>query len=300
MARVKTQKVKNKIHIGSRTFDVFLVILMIFFSIIFLYPFLNVIAISLSSHKMISQGKVTWFPKEFTTMGYELLFKEQNILQSYWNTICIALGATAVNLALTSLLAYVIMIPEFVLKKPISLLLLITMFFSGGTIPTYLLIRDLNLMDSWWALILPNAVSAYNVFVYRAFYKGISLEIREAARIDGAGEFRILTRVYVPLSKALYATFGLFSLVGVWNSYFDALLYIKDSSKQPIQILLRKIVYSGTGEMTEVTQMMNNGQLNALNIQYACVIATIGPILLVYPFLQKYFAQGMQLGAVKG
>ena len=118
---------------------------------------------------------------------------------------------------------------------------------------------------------------------------------------NGAGEFRVLTRIYVPLSKALYATFGLFSLVGVWNSYFDALLYIQDQSRQPIQMVLRKIVFtSGTSGMAGATEMLNNGELNALNVQYACIIATIGPILLVYPFIQKYFAQGMQLGAVKG
>ena len=114
------------------------------------------------------------------------------------------------------------------------------MFFSGGTVPAYLLIQNLGLYDSWWSLILPNAVSAYNIFIYRSFYQGISPEIREAARIDGASEFQILTKIYVPLSKALYATFGLFSVVGVWNSYYEALLYIKDPAKQPIQMLLRK------------------------------------------------------------
>ena len=299
--RAKQKKINNKIYIGSRAFDVFLIIFMILFSIVMLYPFLNVIAISLSSNRMVSSGMVTWFPREISTKGYELLFEEENIWRAYGNTIIIAIGATAVNLVLTSMLAYVMMLPEFVFRKPLSIILLITMFFSGGTVPTYILIQNLGLLNSWWSLILPNAVSAYNVFVYRAFYKGISLEIREAARIDGAGEFRVLTRIYVPLSKALYATFGLFSLVGVWNSYFDALLYIQDQSRQPIQMVLRKIVFtSGTSGMAGATEMLNNGELNALNVQYACIIATIGPILLVYPFIQKYFAQGMQLGAVKG
>ena len=299
--RAKQKKINNKIYIGSRAFDVFLIIFMILFSIVMLYPFLNVIAISLSSNRMVSSGMVTWFPREISTKGYELLFEEANIWRAYGNTIIIAIGATAGNLVLTSMLAYVMMLPEFVFRKPLSIILLITMFFSGGTVPTYILIQNLGLLNSWWSLILPNAVSAYNVFVYRAFYKGISLEIREAARIDGAGEFRVLTRIYVPLSKALYATFGLFSLVGVWNSYFDALLYIQDQSRQPIQMVLRKIVFtSGTSGMAGATEMLNNGELNALNVQYACIIATIGPILLVYPFIQKYFAQGMQLGAVKG
>ncbi len=175
------------------------------------------------------------------------------------------------------------------------------MFFSGGTVPTYLLIQNLGLYDSWWALILPNAVSAYNVFVYRSFYQGISTELREAARIDGAGELTILTRIYGPLAKALYATFGLMAVVGVWNSYYEALLYIKEPGRQPIQMLLRKIVFTqNTANMTNAQVMISNGDLNPLNVQYACIIATIGPILLVYPFIQKYFAQGMQVGAVKG
>ena len=274
---------------------------MIIVSIIFLYPFLNVIATSLSSNRMITTGQVTFFPKEFHLDGYKALFKDENILGAYWNTIVIAVGTMIVSLVLNSLMAYVMMAPEFVLRKPLSIILLITMFFSGGTVPTYLLIQNLGLYDSWWSLILPNAVSAYNIFIYRSFYQGISPEIREAARIDGASEFQILTKIYVPLSKALYATFGLFSVVGVWNSYYEALLYIKDPAKQPIQMLLRKIVFtSGTANMSDAQQMISNGNLNSLNVQYACVIATIGPILLVYPFIQKYFAQGVQVGAVKG
>ena len=297
----KAKKQNNNIHIGSRAFDVFLIVFMIIVAIIFLYPFLNVIATSLSSNRMITTGQVTFFPKEFHLDGYKALFKDENILGAYWNTIVIAVGTMIVSLVLNSLMAYVMMAPEFVLRKPLSIILLITMFFSGGTVPAYLLIQNLGLYDSWWSLILPNAVSAYNIFIYRSFYQGISPEIREAARIDGASEFQILTKIYAPLSKALYATFGMFSVVGVWNSYYEALLYIKDPAKQPIQMLLRKIVFtSNTSNMSNAQQMISNGNLNSLNVQYACVIATIGPILLVYPFIQKYFAQGVQVGAVKG
>lgn len=292
---------ENKIYIGSRAFDIFLITFMLLISIVFLYPFLNVLATSLSSNRMITTGQVTFFPRELMLDGYRMLFREQNIFGAYWNTIVIAVGTMVLSLSLTSLLAYVMMVPDFVLRKPLSIFLLITMFFSGGTVPAYLLIQNLGLYDSWWSLILPNAVTAYNVFVYRSFFKGISPEIREAARIDGAGELKILTMIYAPLSKALYATFGLFSVVGVWNSYYEALLYIKNPDKQPIQMLLRKIVFtSGTSSMADAQQMISNGALNQLNVQYACVIATIGPILLVYPFVQKYFAQGMQVGAVKG
>lgn len=299
----KQKKINNKIYVGSYTFDVFLVIIMIGISIVMMYPFINVIAISLSSNEMISSGVVTWWPKEINLKGYEVVFGQSNVWLAYKNTIIYAIVATIINLFLTSMAAYAMMQNEFVLRKPLTIMLLITMFFSGGTVPTYIIIDKLNIMNTMWAIVLPNAISAYNVFVYRAFYKGISTEIREAARVDGASEFRILFRIYVPLSKALYATFGIFSVVYIWNSYFEALLYIKDEAKQPIQMILRKILFtSGAagGTFDGVSEMIKSGTINPKNVQYACILATIGPILVVYPFVQRYFAQGVQLGAVKG
>ncbi len=302
MEKVILHRKKNKIHYGSRIFDIFLIILMAAVSIIFLYPFLNVISVSLSSNRMISTGQVTFFPREIILDGYKMLFQEQNIWGAYLNTVIIAAGSTVINLVCTSGIAYTLTYPNFVLKKFLTIALLITMFFGGGTVPTYILIQKLHMMDTWWALMLPNAVQAYNIFVYRSFYKGISSEIREAAKIDGASDYKILTGIYVPLSKALYATFGLFSIVNTWNSYYDALLYIKTDKLLPIQMILRKIVFvnSGLSAMSNSQQMIGNGEMNKLNVQYACVIATILPVLILYPFLQKYFAQGMQVGAVKG
>ena len=200
MAKTYKTKRKNRIHYGSWAFDIILVIFMAAVSIVFIYPFLNVLSVSLSSNRMISTGQVTFFPRELMVEGYKMLFEEQNIWRAYLNTVIIAVGATLVNLVCTSMLAYAMMMPDFILKKFLTIALLITMFFGGGTVPTYLLIQNLHLMDSWWSLILPNAVSAYNVFVYRSFYKGISPEIREAARIDGASDIKILTKIYVPLS----------------------------------------------------------------------------------------------------
>lgn len=300
---IENKKVNNKIHIGSYFFEVALVIFMIAISIIMLYPFLNVLAVSFSSNAMISSGKVTWFPKEFNIGGYEIVFGQNAIWRAYKNTLIYALVGTVINLLLTSMLAYAMMVKDFVLRKPLTIYLLITMFFSGGTMPTYLVIKDLGLMNTIWALVLPGAISAYNVFVYRAFYNGISTEIREAARVDGAGEFNILFRIYMPLSKALYATFGLFSMVGIWNNYYNALLYIKDENRQPIQMILRQILFSSGaagGTFDGVSELVQSGKINPKNVQYACIIATIAPILMIYPLIQKNFTQGMQIGAVKG
>jgi len=294
---------KNKIHIGSYAFDAVLVVFMILFSIVMIYPLANVIAISLSSSQMISSGKVTWLPKEITLTGYEIVFGQKTIWIAYLNTVKYAVAYAVVSLFMTSLLAYTLLIPEFVLRKPITIYLLITMFFSGGTVPTYLVVKNLGLMNTMWALVLPGAVTAYNVFVYRAFFRGLSIEIREAAKIDGAGDISILFRIYMPLSKALYATFGLFAVVGMWNSYFNALLYIKDEAKQPIQNVLRSILFtSGAtgGTFDGVNQLVQSGKLNPKNVQYATIFATVAPVLMIYPFLQKHFAQGVQVGSVKG
>lgn len=294
---------KNAIRVGSPIVDAVLIVVMILLCVIFIYPFLNVLSISFSSSPMIASGQVTWYPKGFNLRGYEIVFGQNTIWRAYWNTIQYCVLFTIVNLFCTSTIAYSLTQSDFVLRKPITLILLITMFFSGGTVPNYIVISSLGLMNTIWSLVLPTAVSAYNVFVYRAFFKGISGEIREAALIDGAGDFRILFKIFYPLSKPLFATFGLFAVVGMWNSYFEALLYIKDAARQPIQMVLRTILFqSGAqgGSFADVTNMVNAGTLNPKNVQYACITATIGPVLLIYPFIQKHFTQGMQVGAVKG
>ena len=297
-------RTRNKIRVGSLTFDVVLIILLLLFCVVILYPFLHVIAVSLSSSRMITRGAVGLIPQELNVKGYEIVFSKSTIYTAYLWTVWYALLFTLLNVSLTSCLGYALSVQEFKLKGFISVIMLITMFFSGGTIPSYLNIRNLGLMNTTWALVLPGCVSAWNVFMYRSFFKGISHEIREAALIDGAGELRILISVILPLSKALIASFSLFAIVGMWNSYFSALLYIKDASRHPIQMILRSIVFTsnsmGSSFGSDANVMLTNGQVNPKNVQYACLVATIAPLLLIYPFIQKYFEQGMQVGAVKG
>lgn len=295
---------KNRIRIGGVTFDAVLILLLLIFCVIILYPFLNVIAVSLSSSRMITRGAVGILPRELNVKGYEIVFSQPAIYTAYLWTLWYCVLFTVLNVSLTACLGYALSVQEFKLRGFFSLILLITMFFNGGTIPSYLNIRNLGLMNTTWALVLPTCVSAWNVFMYRSFFKGISHEIREAALIDGAGEFRILVSIILPLSKALIASFSLFAIVGMWNSYFSALLYIKDASRQPIQMILRSIVFTtnsmGSTFGSDANVMLTNGSVNPLNVQYACLVATIAPLLLIYPFIQKYFEQGMQVGAVKG
>lgn len=300
MLREKT-KVRNKIHIGGYSFDICNTVFLLLCCVVVILPFMRVLAVSLSSSRMIDRGMVGIWPREFNTKGYEIVFSKRTIYISYLWTFLYSFSYTLISVSMTACLAYPLSINDFVLRKPVSVLLLITMFFSGGTVPTYLLIKELGLMDTTWAIVLPGAVGAWNTFLYKAFFKGLSGEIREAALIDGAGEFRILIRIVLPLSKALFATFSLFAIVGMWNSYFSAMLYLKDMTKQPIQNILRSIVYTSvTATFNDASVALTNGQVNALNVQYACLVATIAPLIFIYPFVQKYFEQGMQVGAVKG
>jgi putative aldouronate transport system permease protein len=292
---------KKYIHPGGMLFDAALVIFMLLLMLSIIYPFLNIIAVSLSTPTAIATGQVGWVPVGLNLKGYEMIFGRTQIWIAYRNTIIYAVIGTLLNLLMTSMISYALMLREFVLRKPVTILLTITMFFSGGMVPSYILIQNLGLMNTMWAIILPSCVSAYNVFIYRAFFKNIPSEMREAAFIDGAGEWRILFGIYVPLSKALYATFGLFAIVGFWNMWFTPMLYIKDNLKQPVQIILRQILF--TSQMTAVEgagEAVNLNLINPKNVQFACIIATVWPVMCIYPFLQKYFEKGMMIGAVKG
>lgn len=298
----KTNK-KNKINVGGLAFDIFNVIFMILMSIIFLYPFVNVIAMSLSEVAPITRGEVTWFPIGFNVEGYKIVFGQNLIWRAYGNTIILVVGGTLINVLCTAMIAYALAIPDYWLKKPLNVFLVITMFFNGGMVPTYLLINNLGMINTYWSLIIPGSVAAYNVFVYRSFFKGISLTLREAAYLDGANDLRILFQIYLPLSKALLATFGLFAAVGHWNRWFEPVFYLKNESMQPIATFLRKVlIVSGaqSSGFEGVNDLVSSNLVHPKNVQYATIVATIAPILCVYPFIQKYFTKGIMLGAVKG
>ena len=298
----KTHK-KNKIKVGGLAFDIFNVVLMIILSIIFLYPFINIIAMSFSQVGPITRGEVTWYPMGFNVEGYKIVFGQGQVWRAYGNTIILVVGGTLINVLCTSMIAYALAIPDFWLKKPLNVLLVITMFFGGGMVPSYLLINNLGMMDTYWALIIPGSVAAYNVFVYRSFFKGISLTLREAAYLDGANDIRILFQIYLPLSKALLATFGLFAAVGHWNSWLAPTMYLKQISSYPIANFLRQVLFvsgaQGSG-FDGVNELVSSGLVHPKNVQYATIIAAIAPILCVYPFIQKYFTKGVMIGAVKG
>jgi putative aldouronate transport system permease protein len=275
---------------------------MLVLTVIFLYPFLHVLALSFSSMQAISSGQVTFYPIGFNVTGYKVVFEYGTIWRSYLNTIYYAVVSTVLNLSFTSMMAYSLAVKEFKLRKLMTIFLTITMFFSGGMVPSYLLIIQLKMMNTIWAVVLPSAVTAWNVFIYRTFFQGLPESMRESAFIDGANDLTICFRIYIPLSKALLATFGLFAVVGMWNSYWNAMLYLTKAQLQPIQMLLRRVVFQagGAGNEFNANDMISNQLVHVQNVQMACVIATIVPILCVYPFVQKHFAKGVMIGSVKG
>jgi putative aldouronate transport system permease protein len=282
-------------------FDLVNYVAMIVLVIVMVYPLLNVIAISLSHPDYIALGQVNWLPKGFNTKGYEIILKETQLYISYRNTIMYAAVGTVLTLVITSLMAYPLTIAEFKLKKFVTIFLAITMFFGGGMIPTYLLIKDLGLLDSFWVMVLPGCVGAFNAFIFRSFFQGIPPELRESAFIDGANDLTVLFRIYMPLSKALLATFALFSIVGHWNEWFSALLYLKSESMYPLQMFLRSLVVEDSGTAaTEIQNMVRGKEVNPKNIQMAAIIVTLAPILCIYPFVQKYFVKGAIVGSIKG
>lgn len=286
-----------KESLASKTFDVFLYFIMIVLVIVMAYPLLNVISLSLSSSDYIALGKVSWFPRGFNIKGYEIIFSKSQLYISYRNTILYASVGTMLTLVMTSLMAYPLAI-GFQAKKFITIFLTITIFFSGGMIPTYLLMQKLHLLNTFWVIVVPGCVGAFNVFIYRSFFQGIPIELRESAFMDGANDLTILFRIYLPLSKALLATFALFSIVGFWNEWFSSLIYLKNESKYPLQMFLRSLIIDES--TSQYQQMFVNREVNPKNIVMAAIMVTLVPILCIYPFVQKYFVKGAMVGSVKG
>ncbi|RRR95628.1 carbohydrate ABC transporter permease [Glycomyces terrestris] len=263
-----------------------------------LYPLVYVIAMSFAAPSQARAGVV--FPTEFSLDAYRAIFNGGTVTQGLQNSLFITLTGTLLSLTATSMLAWGLartrQVPG---AKFVLVMILATMFFSAGIIPNFMLVKYLGLLDSTWSLIIPGLISAFNMIVIRNFFQGLPEELIEAARIDGAGEWRIFLQIVLPLSKPVLAVMGLFYAVGYWNTYFNALLYINDSEKWPIQVVLQQYVLAGVqipGAVVSPDQPPPPG----VTLQMAVIVLATVPILVVYPFLQRYFTSGVLTGAVKG
>ena len=284
----------------TTAFDVFLVILMILLSCAFLYPLLNMLALSISDAQTLKSSPIYLLPVGFSLESYKALLNDNRILLYYWNTIKYAAVVTVIMLLTTSLMAYPLSIPALRGRRLISILLTITMFFGGGLIPYYVTIMRLKLIDTFWVMVLPGAISAYNVIVFKTFFMSIPESLKESAFLDGAGHLRVLFSIVLPLSKAVLATFALFSIVGYWNDYLTALLYLRDDRKYPIQLLIRRLLVLMDYKDASTAQILKDFRsISTRTTKAAATIITVVPILCVYPFMQKYFAKGVLVGSIK-
>ena len=249
---------------------------------------------------MVSTGKLTLLPIGTTFAGYARVFGDSRIWQGYLNTIIYTVVGTGVNLLVTLPAAFALSRREFRPRRVIMFLMTFTMYFSGGLIPSYLLFKNLNLLDSMWVFILPGAVSVWNLIIARSFFEtSIPEELHDAAQIDGLRYTGYFLKIVLPLSSAIIAVIGLYYFVGHWNDYFTGLIYIQSADKQPLQVVLQNILLSNKTTSSSGTDMVMQQQL-ADQIKYGVIIVSTLPLLVIYPFLQKYFNKGVMIGAVKG
>ena len=282
--------------------QIVLTIIIILFSLTCLLPFVNVAAVSFSSKSAILRGDVSFWPVEFETTAYKAIFSDKSMTQSLIFTVIITVVYTALSMLMTILMAYPLTKKRLRGRNFFSFLALFTMYFSGGIIPHYLNIKELGLMDSPWALILPGMLSTYNMIILKSFFQTLPNELEEAAIIDGANDFQVLLKVYLPLSMASLATLTLFYAVGKWNSFQDALYYIQTKAYQPLQLKLYHIIKGS--QAVDVAALEGGASTVATSvsesIEPATIIFATLPILVVYPFVQRYFVAGVTIGAVKG
>jgi putative aldouronate transport system permease protein len=291
---------KIKASPSDRVFNVVNFLIAAFVLLITLYPFLYVVSASLSDPSALNRGEVWLFPKGINLEAYKTVLKNHELWVDYYNTIWYVVVGTLFNIVFTTLLAYPLSRRNMVGRNVITILVAFTMFFSGGLVPVYLMVKNLHLLDTRWALVFPCLINTWNMIIMRTFFVSIPESLHEAAVIDGANEFQILLKIVIALSKPVLAVMVLFYAVAHWNTYFSALLYLNNESYYPLQMFLRKIIVQF--DMTSMTGGMGSDpmvQPIGESIRYATIIVSTLPILCVYPFLQKYFAAGVMIGAIK-
>ena len=273
---------------------------MLIFAVMCLYPFLYVLAVSLSSPGPVMRGEVYLIPKGFSLEVYRKIFSEGTLVNATIRSIIITIVYVIVAMTITILCAYPLSVPELKGKKILNRVIIFTMYFSGGTIPSYLVVRSLGLIDNYLALVLPCCLSVYNMIVLRSFFVSIPVSLREAAIIDGAGDGTILMKVVLPMSKPAIATVSLYYCVSRWNAFMDSLLYFNDPTKAVLQLRLKQLVMNADS----ISSMMEGGTAGntmiAQTVRSGALMFSMVPIMLIYPFLQKYFVKGTMIGSVKG
>lgn len=277
-------------------FDAIVHVVNILIAVAILYPMVHLLAVSLSGYSEIMAGEVTILPKGFSLENYLYFLGDSKVLRAYGNSIIYTAVGVACNLAITLLTAYPLSRNKLMGRSVIMKLIIFTLYFSGGTIPLYLVVKGTHLLDTMWSLIIPNVVWTMELIIMISFFKSIPPSLYEAAELDGAGEFQTFVKVALPLSKASIASIALFFFIGHWNSYYNPMLYLNEPSKYPMQLVLRNMLLENT---ESVTSSMLAG-VAPEGIKSAIIVLTMIPVLIIYPFVQKFFVKGVTVGAVKG
>jgi putative aldouronate transport system permease protein len=285
---------------GSRLFDGINGTLLLLFGVITVVPFIHVIASSFASQAAYLKSTFMLFPTEFSLKAYQYIFSTDVLPRSLMITVFITVAGTLINLIFTSVMAFSLSRNNVHFRKTIMFLIVFTIIFQGGLIPSYLVVKELGLLNSFWALMIPGAISPFLLIILINFFKNLPDGIEESAKIDGCGDLRLLLQIILPLSKPALATLTLFFAVGHWNTYMSALLYLNEPVKWPIQVLLRQIVLVSTAGLVDQGVVQEAYTIPPDTIRMAVIVVATLPILLVYPFLQKYFAKGILLGSLKG
>ncbi|WP_168121504.1 carbohydrate ABC transporter permease [Paenibacillus sp. HB172176] len=282
-------------------FDIANIMIMLVLVLVTAYPFWYMITVSFSSDIFVMRNEVSWWPKGFTLEWYQTVFKDDRIGTGYKNTVLYTAVGTVISLIITSMGAFAMSQKRMILRKPLMLLIVFTILFSGGMIPSFLVVKELHMLDSIWAMVLPGAVSTFNLLVFRTFFEGLPEELYDSGRIDGLHDIGLFFRIVMPLSKPVYAAIGLFEAVGLWNNFFKAILYLRSPEHFPLTIILRDLIIKGKIDEQMMSQAAAGGEIVVSDaLKFATILVSTLPILLLYPFLQKYFVKGVLLGSVKG
>ncbi|MBA2941408.1 carbohydrate ABC transporter permease [Paenibacillus sp. CGMCC 1.16610] len=285
---------KIKQSAASVIFDTLNYTVMILLMLVMIYPLVYVFSASISDNALVSSGDVLLFPKKVTLVAYKQLAANSDLWISYWNTIRYTVVHVILTLITTAAMAYPLAKKWLPGRKLILMMAAFTLLFSGGMIPTFLVVQKLGMLNSIWAIVLPSMISTWYLFIMRTFFEALPEELEDAATIDGCSSLQVFLRVVMPLSMPVMATIGLFTAVNQWNAFFDALIYLNDRSMYPLQIMLRNILVAGT-------TIQGEGDMSLLQtMKYAIIMMATLPILCVYPFIQKYFVQGTMIGGIKG
>ncbi|MGO4270877.1 carbohydrate ABC transporter permease [Paenibacillus sp. TAF58] len=284
--------------VGEKIWQAVVYFILSILALLCLLPFLYVVAVSMTPESEVLRKGIVIIPETFTFVAYKEVFISHGIGQAYKITLFRTIAGTALNVLFTVLAAYPLSKKYLPGRSTFLIFIVFTMMFSGGLIPTYLLIRSLGLLNSPWVLIIPHLISAFNLVIIKGFFEQLPAEIEESARVDGASELQSLWRIILPLSLPVLATISLFYAVGHWNSYFDAIVYLNDANLMPLQVVLRNILLNVATQSSE--SMANSGTVSKFAVQMAAIVVTTVPILIVYPFMQKHFTKGVLMGSIKG